>query len=89
VSEERPIYTIACSRGVKRKTIMPDGVTKASVGDCRGCGEEICWVYDPIKGKSHPYNADGKSHFGTCTHAQDFARKAQRAADEKRSPRLL
>lgn len=49
----------------------PKGSQKdASYRACRACGASI--TFRLRKGKPHPYNPDGTSHFDTCLHAQRF-----------------
>jgi len=43
---------------------------------CKGCGEFIKWIRTKA-GKNMPVNADGTSHFATCTKASDFRKKPQ------------
>ncbi len=43
-------------------------------GKCRSCGVAILWATTK-KGKAHPLNEDGSSHFGTCPQAQNWSRK--------------
>lgn len=41
---------------------------------CRGCEEFIYWV-KTRNGKNMPVNADGTSHFATCSKASDFRKR--------------
>ena len=42
-------------------------------GLCRSCQQPIYWA-KTVKGKSHPLNLDGQSHFGSCPHAKTWSK---------------
>jgi len=44
-------------------------------GFCKGCGQEIAWVFHRDTSKNTPYDLDGTNHFITCPKAKDFRQK--------------
>lgn len=46
---------------------------KSNQGKCRSCGAAIQW--GELKGRPHPYNPDGTSHFSDCPQAKDWRRR--------------
>jgi hypothetical protein len=45
-------------------------------GVCKGCGARIYYVRT-ASGKMHPENADGTTHFSTCSEADRFRKSRQ------------
>ena len=45
-----------------------------SASKCKGCQEYIYWI-KTRNGKNMPVNADGTSHFATCSKASDFRKR--------------
>jgi hypothetical protein len=41
-------------------------------GACRGCGAEIFWLTAFKSGKPIPYDANGVTHFASCSKAHEF-----------------
>lgn len=57
---------------------LPEGWTPRYIGRCRSCLAEILWCITPA-GRKAPVDPDGRSHFATCPHADEW-RRAERAA---------
>ena len=43
---------------------------------CNSCGAPIKWV-KTLKGKFHPVDLDGETHFATCPHSKDWSKKGR------------
>lgn len=61
------------------RDVRPDGVvhvvgeTAESLGACRSCGAVVVW--GRMKGRAHPFDVDGASHFSTCAQAAAWRRE--------------
>lgn len=63
----------------------PDGARPVdaeleTVGRCRSCSRPVLW--GKFKGKPHPFDLDGATHFSTCPEAEDWRERRRRARAE-------
>ena len=49
---------------------------KLTEGRCRSCNQPMWWAVT-LKGKLHPLNDDGTSHFGTCPQGKTWSKKGE------------